>query len=145
MTSDARSLHIAQRVSPKVRARLHPAFMSKTGVSPTSWLEPRNGVAEFKLTPRALKDLDAIAEYSLDKWGAERTREYIDMLVRRMQWLAENPDLGRERKNIAAGYLSFIQGRHIVFYIVEEDSISIIGGPHASMDIEAHFHRLVEG
>lgn len=102
-------------------------------------------MAEFKLTPRALKDLDAIADYSLGKWGSERTTEYIDALVRRMHWLAENPELGRERRDVAAGYRSFTQGRHVVFYIVGEGSISIIGVPHASMDIAAYFHRSVKG
>ena len=98
-------------------------------------------MAEFNLTPRALQDLDAIADYSLERWGSERTREYINALVARMEWLAENPDLGRERNDVASGYRCFGEGQHLVFYVKEQNSISIIGVPHASMDIETHLGK----
>lgn len=109
-----------------------------TGASPISFLGPTNDVAEFELTPRALRDLDAIADYSISKWGADRTEQYLGALVDRMQWLADNPELGRKRNDIAAGYRCFGEGRHLIFYLAAEGFISIIGVPHASMDIDAH-------
>ena len=112
-----------------------------TGVSTTSWRAPRSGVAAFSLTPRALKDLDAIADYSLDRWGRDRTRDYLDALAQRMQWLADNPDLGRKRNDVAKGYRCFGEGQHLVFYVERDDDIAIIGVPHASMDIETHLRR----
>ncbi len=37
------------------------------------------------------------------------------------------------------GYRSFRQGAHIVFYLIAEDAIDVIGVPHAAMDVEAYF------
>lgn len=96
-------------------------------------------MSSFRLTPRALKDLEAIADYTLENWGAEQMETYLRALNDRFQWLAENPMLGRERTDVAHGYRSFRQSAHLIFYIVETDEIHIIGVPHASMDIDAYF------
>jgi len=98
--------------------------------------EPRNGVADYLLTPRALKDLDAIADYSLERWGRKKTHQYLTALTDRMQWLAENPGQGHRRDDIQTGYRCFGEGRHIIFYVESTINISIIGVPHGSMDIE---------
>ena len=93
----------------------------------------------FRLTPRALKDLDEIADYSVRTWDEAQTERYLAALEERFQWLAENPLLGRARDEIAEGYRSFRQGSHIVFYIIAGESVHIIGVPHAAMDIDAYF------
>lgn len=109
------------------------------GVFPTSSPAPKHGVADYRLTPRALADLDAIADYSLEQWGRDRTERYLKGLTARMALLAETPSLGRDRSEVVAGYRSFPEGRHLVFYIEISDGIAIIGVPHASMDMAAHF------
>ena len=98
-------------------------------------------MAKYHLTPRALKDLDAIADYSLNRWGTQRTRDYLRALTDRMKWLADSPDLGKIRNEIAAGYRCFGEGRHLIFYVKSGEDISIIGVPHASMDIETYLKK----
>lgn len=97
--------------------------------------ELSHDVGKYHLTPRALEDLDAIADYSLGRWGAEQTQSYLEQIGGRMQWLAENPGIGRVRDDVADGYRSFPEGKHIIFYLTLEDGIAIIGIPHASMDL----------
>jgi len=58
---------------------------------------------------------------------------------RRFEWLAENPLPGTLRADICEGYRSYPQGAHIVFYVVREDAIDIIGVVHQSMDVEGYF------
>lgn len=96
---------------------------------------PWPDVARYRLTPRALSDLDAIADYSLDLWGPTQTEAYLSKMVDRFQWLAENPSIGRQRDDVADGYRSFPEGKHVIFYIVLPEHIAIIGVPHASMDL----------
>lgn len=93
-------------------------------------------MASYRLTPRALADLDAIAEYTLDTWGRAQTERYLTALTDRMAWLAAAPDLGKARDEIAPGYRSFPEGRHLIFYIEAGGFISIIGVPHRSMDAQ---------
>ncbi len=67
-------------------------------------------MAKYRLTPRALRDLDAIADYSLDRWGPDQTEAYLEQIAGRFQWLADNPDIGRVRDDVADGYRSFPEG-----------------------------------
>ena len=92
-----------------------------------------------RLTPRALKDLDTIADYTLATWGERQTEEYLAELQQRFEWLAQHPDAGRLRAEIRDGFHSYPQGAHVIFYMVEPDHIAVIGIPHGSMDIEAYF------
>ena len=96
-------------------------------------------MAKFLLTPQALADLDAVAEYTLGRWGRQQVKIYLTALTDRMEWLAESPDLGKSRDEIAPGYRSFPEGSHLIFYIPEDGHISIIGVPHQSMDVDKHF------
>jgi len=61
--------------------------------------------------------------------------EYLQSLNSRFDWLAENPLTGRERNDAHPGYRSYLEGSHIIFYIVNDDDVDIIGIPHKSMDI----------
>lgn len=92
-------------------------------------------MADYLLTPRALKDLDAIADYSLERWGREKTHAYLTALTDRMQWLADYPGRGHPRDDIETGYRCFGEGQHLIFYVNSDVNISIIGVPHGSMDI----------
>jgi toxin ParE1/3/4 len=96
-------------------------------------------LSSFRLTPRALRDLDQIADYTLAEWGDKQAAVYLAALARRFEWLAKNPDAGRMREDIGQGYRSYREGSHLVFYVVEQGIVIIIGVPHGSMDIDAFF------
>ena len=93
----------------------------------------------FRLTPRALRDLESIADYTLDQWGPDQMAHYLRKLNGRLKWLARNPLLGRARDDVGKDYRCFPEGEHLVFYIVERDHITIIGLPHRAMDISDLF------
>lgn len=61
---------------------------------------------------------------------------YLAALTDRMAWLAAAPELGKARDDVARGYRSFPEGRHLIFYIEADGGISIIGVPHSSMDTQ---------
>ena len=96
-------------------------------------------MSEYRLTPRALKDLDQIADYSLARWGERQTEKYLSEMSARFRWLSQNHEAGRIRDEVGEGYRSYRQGSHLIFYIVKSDVLAIIGIPHGSMDIDAYF------
>lgn len=98
---------------------------------------------DFRITPRARDDLLQIGRYTLEIWGRQQRDIYLRNLDDRFQWLAENPALGSPRPEIQAGYYSFPQGSHLVFYILRqsESGIDIIGIPHQNMDILNYFNQ----
>ncbi len=93
----------------------------------------------FRLTPRAAADLDAIADYTVETWGLAQLETYLMGFNNRFQWLADNPLAGRERNDVHPGYRSYPEGSHVIFYIINDDQVDIIGMPHKSMDASTFF------
>ena len=93
----------------------------------------------YRLTPRAVADLREIARYTLKTWGRKQRDLYLADIDRRCSWLAENPRLGTHRPDVAEGYYSYLQGSHVIFYLIREDGIDIIGVPHQRMDVLSYF------
>lgn len=94
----------------------------------------------FRLTPRALADLDTIAAYTKDRWGVAQMAKYLRALDARFHLIAENPKTGQRREDIAPGYRAIPYGRHLIFYVVTKDGPAIIGIPHQSMDVPRYFN-----
>lgn len=97
-------------------------------------------MADFRITPRARADLLAIGRYTLQIWGRNQRDIYLRNLDKRFQWLADNPRLGQHRTDVQEGHYSFLEGAHLVFYILREGGIDIIGIPHQNMDIPHYFN-----
>ncbi len=95
-------------------------------------------MGRYRLTPRARDDLKAIGRYTERVWGRAQRNRYLHELVGRLAWLAENPNLGRDRPELGEGYHSFAQGRHLIFYLLDPPDIHIIGILHQEMDPIRH-------
>lgn len=93
----------------------------------------------YRITPRAAEDLRNIARYTLQRWGRKQRDIYLSAIDRRFSWLAENPNLGKSRPDVSDAYYSYPQGSHVIFYLVREDGIDIIGVPHQRMDVLNYF------
>ena len=93
----------------------------------------------IRITPRAAQDLKSIGRYTLERWGKEQRNTYLRDLDRRFSWLAERPDCGKPRPDIKDGYYSYPQGSHVIFYLIRDGGIDIIGIPHQRMDILNYF------
>ncbi|EIC22455.1 type II toxin-antitoxin system RelE/ParE family toxin [Thiorhodovibrio frisius] len=95
--------------------------------------------SSFRITPRAASDLRDIAGYTLMTWGRKQRDDYLRELDKRFNWLAENPTRGKPREDIREGYRSYSQGSHVIFYLVRDTCIDIIGVLHQRMDVLSYF------
>lgn len=93
----------------------------------------------FRVTPKAYADLQAIARYTRKTWGREQSAEYLRKISQRFEWLSQSPARGRSRPDVAPGYHCYPQGAHLIFYLIVEHGIDIIGVPHQSMDTGKYF------
>jgi len=57
----------------------------------------------------------------------------------RFAWLAENPTLAKPRPDIGEGYRSYPQGPHVVFYLVREVGIDLIGVLYQRTEVLSYF------
>ena len=94
-----------------------------------------------RVTPRALDDLKNIGRYTERQWGRTQRNTYLKALDKRFGWLAENPRLGKHRPDVAESFYSFPQGAHVIFYLIREKCIDIIGIPHKEMDTITYFRQ----
>jgi toxin ParE1/3/4 len=93
--------------------------------------------ARVRVTARARADLRSIGRFTLRTWGRDQRNRYLAALDHRFRWLAEAPKRGRPRPEIGDGYHSYPEGAHVIFYVIREDGIDVIGVPHQAMDVMA--------
>ncbi|MGE4470280.1 MAG: type II toxin-antitoxin system RelE/ParE family toxin [Desulfovibrio sp.] len=93
----------------------------------------------FQLTNKAYADLKSIAKYTQTTWGVEQRKEYLFRLDQSFHLIAENVGIGRNCDFIREGYFSHPLGKHLVFYRVEDETVTIVRILHQSMDVERQF------
>ncbi len=93
----------------------------------------------FTLSRQAATDLDAIADYTAERWGKPQARLYLDALQGRLAELAQQPHLGRRRDELADGLLAFPFESHVIFYAQAEVGIIVARILHKRQDAPGHF------
>jgi toxin ParE1/3/4 len=92
----------------------------------------------FELSRAAVADLDAIADFTADRWGNEQARLYLDALEARLTQLAYQPLIGRKRDELATGLLCFPVESHVVFYCATDFGIAVVRVLHKRQDPPRH-------
>jgi len=97
-------------------------------------------MACYLLSESAQDDIISIRNYTMDTWGKAQAGKYLSQLEQRLEWLAKNPALGKKRDEVRNGYISFPEGRHVIFYRIAQRGIEVMGIIHQSEDIDIHFN-----
>ena len=93
-------------------------------------------VTEIRFSNASLVDLANIEEYTTITWGIEQTNRYLKQLESRLYWLAEQPQRGRRRGEIAEGLFSFPEGRHMIYYRAYDGVMEVARILHCNMDVD---------
>jgi toxin ParE1/3/4 len=94
-------------------------------------------VHSYKLTNKAVEDLDAIWEYTFETWSEQQADRYYHLLIATCENLAINPKLGKKYTEITEQLLGFLVGRHIIFYLANPgNKIVVVRILHAQMDLK---------
>lgn len=100
-------------------------------------------MARYSLTKKAAEDLYRIWEYTADTWTERQADKYYSTLISAFKKLAQNPEkLGRSYEMIHSGLKGFLVGRHIIFYLVQENAdVLIVRILHSRMDFARHLKQ----
>jgi toxin ParE1/3/4 len=93
-------------------------------------------MAEYRLTNKAVSDLENIWDYTVNKWSEKQADVYYKMLIEHFQQIAQSPDLGKRYDNVKSGLLGFQSGRHVIFYSFFKDIVVIKRILHGRMDFK---------
>jgi toxin ParE1/3/4 len=101
----------------------------------------------YELTPAAVADLEAIAEYTLLQWGTAQQARYAALLEACFTYIADASAIPRRFSEDYPQVLVAHCGHHYVFYLKPEDTgiPRILAVLHERMDLVARLHDRLEG
>ena len=92
-------------------------------------------MARFRLTKAAEADLQAIAQYTVEHFGAEKAAHLAAEFRRAFQSLADRPRKARLRTEINPPVRTWVNQAHIILFdIVGEKEILIVRVRHSRED-----------
>jgi toxin ParE1/3/4 len=95
--------------------------------------------SNYIISTLAEEDLLNIFLISIEGWGIDKAHKYSKTLEEAFIMLSKHPDLGKERKDLFSGALSFPVGSHIIFYRKKDSQIEISRILHQRMDFQRNF------
>ena len=92
-------------------------------------------MADLLFSNKAVEDLTAIWNYTVETWSEAQADKYYTLLVDTCRQIADSPrPQGKEHTQIMAGYRP---GKHIVFYRwVSECAVEVVRILHERMDMK---------
>lgn len=97
----------------------------------------------YKLSVKASEDIEAIWLYTCENWSLEQADRYVNLLFDEIEYIAANPDQGRDCSHLRKNYRSSKVKLHLIFYRFskKENVVEIIRVLHERMDVE---NRLID-
>lgn len=95
-------------------------------------------MAEYRLSPRAQRDLEGVFDYTVAEWGLAQAMRYIDLIEAACADLAEAPQQAQGCGDIRSGYRRRSVEQHVVYFRPTRYGIAVIRILHQRMDAGRH-------
>jgi len=95
-------------------------------------------VAEFRISKKARRDLDDIADYTYETFGERQADKYGEELLNTFAMLAERPRMGKTAAGFASNLRCFPFQAHVVYYSLAEEGIFVVRILHSAQDPARH-------
>ena len=95
-------------------------------------------MAEYRLTPAAEQDLEAIWMYTVQRWSVEQASRYIDFMTATFTDLSRSPGSAPACDHIRPGYRRRSVEQHMIYFRVTPHGIAIVRILHQRMDAPRH-------
>jgi toxin ParE1/3/4 len=93
---------------------------------------------EYRLSPRAVSDLEDIWLYTFQTWSPDQADIYHRKIMDGVDRILEGTSHSKACDHIRQGYFKCSVGSHLVFYREATYGIEVVRILHQSMDIERH-------
>lgn len=96
----------------------------------------------YKISKEAQNDLENIWLYTFENWSIEQADRYYNLILDEIEYLAENPEAGKDYSHVRKDYLCSKVKSHFIFYKAnkKENLIEIIRVLHQQMDIDSRLN-----
>lgn len=92
-------------------------------------------MAYLELSRRALRDIQEIETYSIEKWGKSVADEYLNSIEGALNLLRENPNLLRSKPNVSDSLCFYRVREHFLVCALIDDSVFVLTVKHGAMDL----------
>jgi toxin ParE1/3/4 len=90
----------------------------------------------LEFTPRALRDIEEIWDYSFDRFGLDKAEVYLRGIERAAATIAKTRAGGIACDEIRSGYRKLSVGSHVLFFRASATRVLIVRILHRRMDFE---------
>ncbi|NVL49828.1 type II toxin-antitoxin system RelE/ParE family toxin [Pseudomonas syringae pv. actinidiae] len=95
-------------------------------------------MAEYRLTPLAVEDMEGIWKYGVSEWGTNKAVEYTTALTDAFNELADKPSKAKSCDEIRKGYRRLKVERHFIYLTQQPYGVAIVRVLHEVMDQKRH-------
>jgi len=94
---------------------------------------------EYKISQEANRDIENIWLYTFENWSTEQADRYFNLILDEIEYIAKNPNSGKDYNQIRTGYFRSRIKSHFIFYKInrKKERVEIIRILHQRMDIES--------
>ncbi|MGI2040504.1 type II toxin-antitoxin system RelE/ParE family toxin [Shewanella frigidimarina] len=89
----------------------------------------------------ARSDIAKIRQYTINHWGHNQWYNYKTALFKKIQALANNPQIGLNIDEISPDAFRFPIKNHVIYYLRKEDKVIFVGVLSSGMSPEKHLKR----
>lgn len=94
-------------------------------------------MTKYKISKKAIKDLDNIWLYTYKNWSIEQANRYYTLLITEIEFISENFMCGKSINHIKEGYRTAQVKSHTIYYRQGATAIEIIRILHQKMSIKS--------
>ena len=96
----------------------------------------------YKISREAQIDIESIWLYTYETWSIEQADRYFNLIIDEIEFLASNPNSGKDFNYIRKGYYRSKVKSHFIFYKINlnENEIEIIRILHQQMDVKSRLN-----
>lgn len=95
-------------------------------------------MANYVLSPEAARSIAEIDSYTAKQFGPKQAIRYLENLLDRLEFIAEDPQRGMHRPELNVDYFSYFVGSNTIYYRVKAEHVQIIDILHQSMEPAHH-------
>lgn len=91
----------------------------------------------YKISKEAQIDIENIWLYTFEAWSIEQADRYFNLIIDEIEFLAQNPNSGKDFNYIRKSYYRSKVKSHFIFYRInlKDNVIEIIRILHQQMDV----------
>jgi toxin ParE1/3/4 len=91
-------------------------------------------MAEYRLSPKAQRDLEAVIDYTVARWRLSQAVRYTDLIEVACANIAEAPSQAQNCAHIRPGYRRRNVEQHVIYFQPTSYGIAVIRILHQRMD-----------